>query len=69
MARESHHVEGIGSQSKRMSEETGDKFKEEERRVNDDHHLDPGTLGPHLGIGPEAANRARKARAMVGPTP
>lgn len=44
--RKAYHVKGIGRQSKGVCEETGDQFEQEECRIDGDHHLDPGALGP-----------------------
>lgn len=42
-------MKGISHKSKRVGKETRDDLDEEEDRVNGDHDLDPGALGPsHL---------------------
>lgn len=44
-----YHVKGISHKSKRVGKETRDDLYEEKDRINGDHDLDPGALGPsHL---------------------
>lgn len=39
-------MKGISSQGERAGEHAGDEFEQEEGRVDGDHDLDPGALGP-----------------------
>lgn len=48
--RATYHVEGIGGQRQRMRQETAYQLEQEEGRVDGDHDLDAGALGPrHAG--------------------
>jgi len=71
-----YHVKGISHKSKRLGKETRDDLYEEKDRINGDHDLDPGALGPsHLlknthdgnpdGRKPVAKKNRRKKKVVV----
>lgn len=62
---ESHHVESIGRQGKRMYEETSDELEQKEGRVDGYHDLYAGTLGPRHFLKKTHGCEKEEAWAMV----